>query len=570
VKTLIALLRFCRPPASKLAISTALGAIAVLAGVGLMGIAGYLISRAAEHPPVLSLTVAAVAVRACGLGKPIARYFERLLSHDLAFRTLARTRGAFFRKLEPLVPANVQGFRQGDLLVRMVGDVDAMQHLVLRGVGPAIVAFVSGAVAVAVVASFHPLAGAVLALGLLVGGCVLPAVTAGAVGRAGDRSAIARAELTAELVEVFRGAPELVAMGAEADALDRIRLLDAEVGRLERRDAGLRGLAEGGAVLVAGLTVVGVLAVAAIASVHGDLDRVLVAALALAALATFEAVVSLPSAAITLRSTLASGRRVLEIAGREPTVVDPGNPAPAPATSAVEVDHASFERGDEESWGLREIDLRLAPGRCVAIVGGSGAGKSTLAELLVRFVDPDAGHVRLGGDDVRVLRQHDLRATVTLDAQDAHLFSTTIVENVRLARPDATDDEIRRAMRHARIDRWVDSLPDGWDTFVGEGGAFVSGGERRRIALARTFLAGSPVIVLDEPTAHLDPTNAEAVVADALAGADGRSVVLITHGSEGLDAVDEIVTLRRGRIVSVGVGSTRQDDERGTSMGTTR
>jgi ATP-binding cassette subfamily C protein CydC len=374
------------------------------------------------------------------------------------------------------------------------------------------------------------------------------------------------AELTTELVEVFRGAPELVAMGADREALDRIRRLDAEVGRLERRDAVLRGLAEGGAVLVAGLTVVGVLAVAASASVHGDLDRVLVAALALAALASFEAVVSLPSAAITLRSTLGSGRRLLEIAGREPTVVDPPHPAAPPDTSTLELDQASFDRGDEESWGLRAIDLRLPPGRRVAIVGGSGAGKSTLAELLVRFADPDVGQVRLGGGDVRGLRQRDVRATVTLDAQDAHIFSTSILENVRLARPDATDGEIRRAMGKARIEDWVDSLPDGWETFVGEGGSFVSGGERRRIALARAFLAGSPVIVLDEPTAHLDPSNAEAVVADALAGADGRSVVLITHGSEGLDAVDEIVTLRRGRIVSAGVGSISQDDEREMSM----
>ena len=570
MRTLIALLRFCRPPGSKLAISVGLGTIAVLAGVGLMGIAGYLISRAAEHPPVLSLTVAAVAVRACGLGKPIARYFERLRSHDLAFRTLAGARGAFFRKLEPLVPADVQGYRQGDLLTRMVGDVDAMQHLVLRGIGPAMVAALSGVVAVAIVASFEPGAGAVLALGLLVGGVVLPAASAGASGRAGDRSAIVRAELTAELVEVFRGAPELVAMGADGHALDRIRRLDGELGALERRDAVIRGIAEGGVVLVSGLTVVGVLAVAALASVHGDLDRVLVAALALAALASFEATAALPGAAITLRSTLGSGRRLLEIAGREPTVVDPAHPATVPASSAVEVDHASFDRGDEESWGLRDIDLRLPPGRRVAIVGGSGAGKSTLAELLVRFVDPDLGHVRLGGDDVRGLRQHAVRSAVTLDAQDAHIFSTTIVENVRLARPDATDDEIRRAMRLARLEDWVDSLPDGWDTFVGEAGSSVSGGERRRIALARAFLAASPVIVLDEPTAHLDPRNAEAVVADALAAADGRSVVLITHGTEGLDAVDEIVTLRRGRIVSAGAGSTRQHDERGTNMGTTR
>jgi ATP-binding cassette, subfamily C, bacterial CydC len=562
MRTLIALFRFGRPPGSRIALVVGLGSIAVLSGVGLMGIAGYLISRAAEHPPILSLTVAIVAVRACGLAKPIARYFERLEAHDLAFRTLAGMRGAFFRRLEPLGPADIQGYRNGDLLARMVGDVDAMQNLFLRGIGPALIALVAGVTSVAIVASFEPTAGAILALGLLVGGFLLPVAAAAAAGRASERSAIARGELTAELVDVFRGAPELVAMGAEGPVLDRIRNLDGELGSLARRDAVLRGITEGGGLLVAGLTVVGVLVVAALSTASGDLDRALVAALALGALASFEAIAPLPGAALALRSTFASGRRLLDIAGRDPAVIDPRRPTAAPTSTAVDIDGVSFDHGDGQTWGLRDIDLVLPPGRRVALVGESGAGKSTVAELLVRFVDPDAGRIRLGGDDVRDVRQQDLRSAISLDAQDPYLFSSTIVENVRLARPDATNAEIRLALRRARLEGWVDSLPDGWDTFVGEAGTLVSGGERRRIALARTFLADSKVIVLDEPTAHLDAANADAIVADALAASDGRSVVLITHGTEGLAAVDEIVTLHRGRIVARREDVTMQSDER--------
>ena len=205
----------------------------------------------------------------------------------------------------------------------------------------------------------------------------------------------------------------------------------------------------------------------------------------------------------------------------------------------------------QESWDLSGLDLELPRGRRIALVGRSGAGKSTIAALLARFLDPTTGHVALDGTDLRDLRQRDVRAAVTLDAQDAYLFSSTIRENVRLARPAAGDEDIEQALTSAKAWEWVRSLPEGLDTPVGEEGAAVSGGERRRIALARTFLAGAPVIVLDEPTGHLDSETAEALIADALGAAETRSVVLITHRPEGLDLVDQIVTLRHGRVVNV-------------------
>jgi thiol reductant ABC exporter CydC subunit len=551
MKTLVALLRMSRLPRGRVAASVGLGTLAVLAGVGLLSYAGYLISRAAERPPILSLGVVIVAVRFFGLARPLARYFERLTSHDLAFRLLARLRVAFFTRLEPLVPSRLEGYRRGDLLARMVGDVEALQNLFLRGVTPPLVALLAGAIAVAVCAAYLPAAGAVLAAGLLTGGVAVPVVAATAGRRFGSRQASARAELTVELVELLRGAPELVVLGADRAALARVAALDGELARLSRREALASGFVEGLAATVVGLTVTGVLAVCVAATAAGALDRIMVATLALLSLASFEAVAPLPAAALRLRATLDSGRRLLALAGREPAVLDPVAPRALSPACDLALEGAGFAYADEESWDLSGLDLCLTPGQRVALVGRSGAGKSTIAGLLVRFLDPSEGRVALGCVDLRDLRQRDVRTRVTLDSQDAYLFSTTIRENVRLARPAASDAGIEQALRRAQIWEWASRLPDGLDTFVGEEGDSVSGGERRRIALARTFLADAPVIVLDEPTGHLDPQTAETLIADALRAADSRSVVLITHRPEGLDLVDRVITLSRGRIVSV-------------------
>ena len=549
MNTLRQLLRIARLPRARLVASVALGSLSVLLGVGLMSLAGYVISRAAEHPPILSLTVAIVAVRACGIGKPVARYFERLERHDLAFHVLARMRVGFYRKIEPLVPGRLPEFRRGDLLAAMVGDIDALQNLFLLGVSPPLVAIVAGGISVAIAAAFLPSAGLILAVGLLAGGIGIPALAALVSRRAGARQSAAQGELTAELVDLLRGAPELAVLGADERAVEAVRAVDEELVHLARRDALVSGLLEGLSVAVAGLTVAGVLVICASATVAGTLDRVMVASLALLAMASFEAVTPLPAAARVLSATIASGRRLLAITSHAPAVVDPPRPADPPRDPTVTLEQVGFGYADGESWELLDVNLRIAPGRTTALVGRSGAGKSTIAALMVRFLDPDAGRIAVGGTDARTLRQDDVRSFVTLDAQDAYLFSTTIRENIRLAKPSADEDAIERALRRAQIWDWIASLPDGADTYVGEEGTLVSGGERRRIALARTFLADAPIVVLDEPTAHLDPETAERLVDDALNATEGRTVLLITHRLEGLDAVDRTVRLSRGRVV---------------------
>jgi ATP-binding cassette subfamily C protein CydC len=583
MSTLRRLAHLASPARWRVAVAVLFGATTVVFGAGLMGTAGYLISRAAEQPPILSLTVAVVMVRFFGVSRPIARYLERLASHDLAFRVLGRLRVRIFERIEPLAPSQLEGFRRGDLLARMVGDVDALQDLYLRGLSPPIVAVVAGGFLVLVAAVFLPAAAVVMAGGLLVGGLAVPAV-AGLLGRnAQRRTAGARAALTAELVDALLTAPDLAAYGRTDDALERVRDAEAELARLARRDAAVGGFADGLMVVVVGVTMTAVLATAVVAAAAGEIERVYVAMLILLCMATFEAVMALPAAAQRLAGVAAAGRRIFALADREPAVQDPaapaaspgphptlvlegvmlrygpvpqaldGVPGPAASASAWRVQTGEPPTGaDADADGAQDvllgIDLRLEPGRRVALVGPSGAGKTSLAELLVRFRDPTAGHITLDGVDLRDLRQEDVRRTIGLAGQDAHIFNSSIRENVRLARPAASDEDIAEALRRARLWDWAASLPDGLDTLVGELGAALSGGQRQRLGIARVLLGGAPILVLDEPTAHLDGPTAEALVSDVLAEAGDRTVLLITHRREGLDLVDEVLTLRDGRL----------------------
>ncbi|MBV8947483.1 MAG: thiol reductant ABC exporter subunit CydC [Solirubrobacterales bacterium] len=545
--TLRSLLALGEAPRARLGVGVLLGALTVLFGVGLMATAGYLISRAAEQPAVLSLMVAIVAVRFFGLGRPIIRYLERLASHDVALRVLGRVRVSFYRRIEPLAPAQLDGYRKGDLLSRMVADVDALQNLYLRGVEPPLVALLAGAVAVGAAAAFLPAAGLVLAGGLLVGGMAVPALSGSLRARAGRRQAAARGELSAELVELLRGAPELVAFSGEAARLERIRAADSRLVKLAQRDALATGVSDGLGLAVTGFTVAGVLAVAVNASAEGRLDRVLIAMLALLALASFEAVTPLADAAREFAATRAAGQRVLELTAGGAAVRDPDQPAPAPCwpfTVALEGVRARYP--NQPRPALAGISLSLRPGERVALVGPSGAGKTTITNLLLRFLDPAAGRVTIAGRDLREYRQADVRRVISVAGQESHLFSASIGDNVRLSRPEANDRDVEAALHRARIWDWVQALPNGLDTLVGEEGRELSGGQRQRIILARALLADAPVLILDEPTAHLDPSTASALMRDVFSAAGGRTVLLITHRREGLDLVDRVQTLPPG------------------------
>jgi thiol reductant ABC exporter CydC subunit len=547
-RALRALLRLTAPPRSRLVLAAVLGAFTVSFGVGLMATAGYLISRAAQRPAVLSLMVAIVAVRFFGLGRPVLRYLERLSSHDFALRVLGAVRMRFYERIEPLAPAQLDSYRKGDLLTRMVGDVDALQNLYLKGLGPPFVALLAGAISVGVACAFVPAAGLFLAIGLLVGALVVPGLTGALGARAGRRQAGARGDLAAELVELLGGAAETVAFGAESATLARVAAADRTIVRLARRDAVVAGMGEGLSLVVAGVTVCAVLAVSVVASAHGQLDRVMIAMVALLALATFDAVTPLASAARELSATLAAGRRILEPIHQDAAVRDPASPLPAPRWPfSVGLERVRARYPGRPRPALDGFSLRLEPGEHVALVGQSGAGKTTVSNLLLRFLDPESGRVTVAGEDLRGYAAQDVRRSISVAGQDSHLFTASIKDNVRLSRPDASDWDVEQALRRARIWSWVDRLPERLNTLVGEGGRELSGGQRQRIVLARALLADAPVLILDEPTAHLDPSTADELVRDVFAAAKGQTVLLITHRDEGLELVDRVIRLQPER-----------------------
>ncbi|MFL9656732.1 thiol reductant ABC exporter subunit CydD [Streptomyces sp. PB17] len=537
----------------RLTLALLLSALALGSAVGLMATSGYLISRASEQPPVLYLMVAVTATRAFGIGRAVFRYAERLVSHDAVLRMLADTRVAVYRRLERLAPAGLHRSRRGDLLSRLVADVDALQDYWLRWLLPAGSALFVSAASVGFTAWLLPEAGAVLAVGLLAAGVGVPLVTAAVARRAERRLAPARGVLATRVSDLLTGTAELTVAGALPGRAAEARRADGTLTRIASRAATATALGDGLTALVSGLTVAGAALVGAQAVADGRLAGVAVAVVVLTPLAAFEAVLGLPLAVQYRQRVRRSAERVYEVLDAPEPVREPEVPRQAPASpfpmvlKGLAARHAGQDRD-----ALAGVDLTLAQGRRIAVVGPSGSGKTTLAQVLLRFLDPDAGSYTLAGVDAYALAGDDVRRLVGLCAQDAHLFDSSVRENLLLARKDATEGELRDALARARLLEWADGLPDGLDTLVGEHGARLSGGQRQRLALARALLADFPVLVLDEPAEHLDLPTADALTADLLAATEGRTSLLITHRLAGLGAVDEVIVLDRGRVVQRG------------------
>ncbi|MET8209983.1 thiol reductant ABC exporter subunit CydD [Streptomyces sp. NPDC005373] len=537
----------------RLALALLLGALALGSAVGLMATSGWLISRASQQPPVMYLMVAVTATRAFGIGRACFRYGERVVSHDAVLRMLADTRVAVYRRLERLAPAGLRATRRGDLLSRLVSDVDAFQDYWLRWLLPASAAAVVGAASVAFTAWMLPAAGAVLAVGLLLAGIGVPLLSGAVARRAERRLAPARGTLATRVAELLTGTAELTVAGALPARTAQAKAADSVLTRIASRAATATALGDGLTALITGLTVAG----AALAGVQGvregRLDGVQLAVVVLTPLAAFEAVMGLPLAVQYRQRVKKSAERVHEVLDAPDPVREPESPAQAPQDPFPLLVRGLAARHDGQGRdALHGVDLTLERGRRVAVVGPSGSGKTTLAQVLLRFLDAGEGAYTLAGQDAYGLEGDAVRRLVGLCAQDAHLFDSSVRENLLLAKKDATDHELREVLAAARLLEWADSLPDGLSTLVGEHGARLSGGQRQRLALARALLADFPVLVLDEPAEHLDLPTADALTADLLSATEGRTTLLITHRMVGLDAVDEVIVLDAGQVVQRG------------------
>ncbi|MEV6590849.1 thiol reductant ABC exporter subunit CydD [Streptomyces acidicola] len=541
------------PRRGRLALALLLGSLALGSAVGLMATSGWLISRASQQPPVLYLMVAVTATRAFGIGRAVFRYTERLVSHDAVLRMLADTRVAVYRRLERLAPAGLRRTRRGDLLSRLVADVDALQDYWVRWLLPAGAAIVVSVASVGFTAWLLPEAGAVLALGLLVAGAGVPLVTGAVARHAERRLAPARGTLATRVADLLTGTAELTVAGALRTRTAEARRADAALTRIASRAATATALGDGLTALITGLTVAATAFVGAQAVADGRLGGVVMAVVVLTPLAAFEAVMGLPLAVQFRQRVHKSAERVYEVVDAPDPVREPEQPVPDPQSPFPLVLRGLTARhAEQDRDALAGIDLTLDQGHRIAVVGPSGSGKTTLAQVLLRFLDAHGGTYTLGGVDAYALEGDAVRRLVGLCAQDAHLFDSSVRENLLLARKDATEAELRDALARARLLDWVDGLPDGLDTLIGEHGARLSGGQRQRLALARALLADFPVLVLDEPSEHLDLATADALTADLLAATEGRTTLLITHRLTGLEAVDEVVVLTEGCVVQRG------------------
>jgi ATP-binding cassette subfamily C protein CydC len=548
------LLAAARPARRQLALGVVAGALTIGCSIGLFAASGFLIARASQHPDEAVLAVAVVAVRAFGLGRGVCRYVERLATHDAALRALSDLRVRVWQRLALVAPAGLGAARSGDLLGRFVADVESVQDLLVRGISPPLVAVLTCAATVGGIAFLSAPAAAVLAAGLLLTGVALPfAATRASIGtaRAAGRD---RGLLAAQSTDLIDGCAELVSYRAGRGALDRLAARDADLLGHARRWSWVSGLGGGLTALATGATIAALLAVTITAQAGAHLSRVATAVIVLAGLATFEAVSPLTAAAQQLTAAGAGARRTLEILDAPDGVRAPAVPAPLPAGPVhLQLRAARLRYHPDAPLALDGLDLDLLPGRRVALVGPSGAGKSSVAAVLLRLRDLDGGVALLNGVPLQDLDAGEVHRVVGGCLADPYVFDSTLRENLRLARPAASQADLDAVADRVHLLGWITDQPLGWDTPVGTHGAALSGGERQRLALARALLADPEVLVLDEPTAHLDPQTRDAVLSDLLAATRGRTVLLITHDLTGLEAMDAVVRMEQGRVVGCAV-----------------
>ncbi|HPE14077.1 MAG: thiol reductant ABC exporter subunit CydC [Actinobacteria bacterium] len=521
-----------RPATGRLWWAAVLGALALGSSVGLMAVSAWLISRAWEQPPILFLQVAVVSVRAFGIGRGVFRYAERLVSHQAAFRSLVDLRVALYERLIPLAPAGLPAFKRGDLLRRMVDDVETMSDLSLRVMLPIFSAILVGTGSVILTAWLLPASGVILAVCLLLGGIAVPALIIWSSGRGQAAQAPLQAELSSEVLTALQAGPELMVLGADDAYGRRIEDVDARLAAAMRKTAVGSALSTALGILVQGAAVIGMILVAVPAVRAGDLWGVNLAVVVLLPLAAYESVAVLaPSALAAIRVRTAAGRLV-EILDAQPPVSDPAAPQAADGATVVARGlSASYPTGPVAVGG---VDFYLPVGHRIGLVGESGSGKSTVLNVLAGFLKY-SGDVRLGGRQLSELAGDDIRSLVLWTPQIPHVFDADVAANLRMAKPDATDEQLLDALAAV-------GLPMDLHRPVGQHGATLSGGERQRLGLARAVLADHPVLLLDEPTEHLDPPTAQAVLDTIAKVSEGRSLVVVTH--QPIPWLDEHVEVR--------------------------
>ena len=531
------------------ALSILLSTLTIASSVALIGTSAWLISTAALHPSIADLGVSVVGVRFFGISRGIFRYLERLVSHNVTFRLLAKLRVWFYEKLEPLAPARLMEYKSGDLLARVIGDVETLENFYVRVVSPALTAVLVGLIVAIFFASFYPTIAFVLLGFFFTLGFILPLLSQLSSRTPGQRLITQRADIQSQLVDGIQGLADLLAFGRGKDRAEQIALTGDQYGATQKRMARISGIHSGLSTLLTnlGLWLVLVLVIPQVTA--GDIKGVMLGTFALMTFASFEAVNPLPLAAQMWNSSREAARRLFEVVDAEPVVKDDIRDSIGHIrSSSIELSNITFSYPNQITPALQGISFTVPEGKSLAIVGPSGAGKSTIANLLLRFWDYESGEISLGGESLKSLNQDEVRKRCGLVSQNSYFFNTSIRENLRLARPSMSQDEMEAAARAAQIHELITGLPKGYDTFIGEQGLRLSGGERQRLAITRMLLKDAPILIFDEPTANLDPLTEKQVLDTLFHVMRGKTSLLITHRLVGLENMDEILVLENGMV----------------------
>jgi ATP-binding cassette subfamily C protein CydCD len=549
------LLQFLNGSWNQVALSVILSTLTIGSSVALIGTSAWLLSTAALHPSIADLGVSIVGVRFFGISRGVFRYLERLVSHNVTFRLLARLRVWFYEKLEPLAPARLMEYKSGDLLARVIGDVETLENFYVRVISPSLTALlISLSVSLFFASFYQPIALVLIGLFLTLG-LILPVLTQMMSRTPGQKLIAQRADIQSQLVDGIQGLADLLAFGRGADRLDQIALAGDTYGSTQKQMARISGFNSALATFITNFGLWLVLLIVIPEVTGGHISGILLGTFALMTLASFEAITPLPLAAQMWNSSREAARRLFEVVDAQPAVSDQlavSSDRPSVSNCELRFTDITFSYPNQSIPALRDVTFTVPTGRSVAIVGPSGAGKSTIANLLLRFWDYESGEIALGGESLRALNQDEIRKRCALVSQNSHFFNTSIRENLRLARRSMSREEMESAARAARIHEFIAGLPKGYDTLIGEWGWRFSGGERQRLAIARALLKDAPVLVFDEPTANLDSLTERELLATLFETMRGKTSLLITHRLVGLEHIDEILVMERGKIVERG------------------
>jgi len=519
------LLTLLRPFSRSILLALLLSIVTISSSIALMMTSAWLISTAALQLGITSLSLAPTAVRLFGLSRATFRYLERLVSHDVTFRILAHLRVWFYENIEPLSPAQLDAFSSGDLMARLVSDVEELQNTYIRVIAPPIVAVII-TIGIGITFSFIDIFVALVAVAfMIIAGTVLPLLTWWIGNQIGVHLVAARANINIHLVDTIQGLSDSLAYGYATNRLELLSDFNNEVLRLELQEAWLYSLQGGVSVLMVNLASFSVLLTAI-----DRVDGVLLATVTLGMIAAFEPITPLALATQYLGKELSAARRVFNLMDLKPTIVERIETRSKPDHDInLALKEIDFRYGKTEPWVFHDFSIDIPFGSRVVITGESGSGKSSLVNLLLRFWDYEKGQVIVGDMPLKELAHDDARSLFGVMTQSVHLFNTTISENIRIANKSASDEMIIDVAKAVQIHDFIMSLPNGYDTYVGENGLSLSGGERQRLALARILLKDAPIWILDEITANLDFVTADKVLASVMQLGTNRTIILITH-----------------------------------------